>query len=474
MIKIDTDKNIDIESLEIEDLIDIDILQKFQDNFAESMDIASIIVDRKGNPVTKPSTYTEYCTNFIHSTCIGDNACAKSHLIAGEVAAKTGKPYIHECHAGLVDFAMPIIVKDIHIGTILGGQILNAEPKDEKYRAIAKRIEVNEEALLKSIKTVKKKTKKNIAAAAEALFIIANELSNIGYQELKLKGNSKKLESEIIKKNIQLKESEEISKLKTQFFATMSHELKTPLNIIFSSVQLLEDVYYKNEEIPPKETFAKYSKIMKQNCYRLIRITNNLIDINRIELGSYSLRFNNEDIVRVVEDITLSVVEFAKLKELQLTFDTDVEEKIIACDSEKLERIMLNLLSNAIKFTKPGGSIYVNMEDKNTYIAISVKDTGCGIPKCMSEKIFDNFVQVDSSLRRNVEGSGIGLSLVKSLVEMHGGTIEVMSELGIGSEFIIKLPTNLNKDKVVGKCDKKASLGDNVEKIKIEFSDIYM
>jgi signal transduction histidine kinase len=211
---------------------------------------------------------------------------------------------------------------------------------------------------------------------------------------------------------------------------------------------------------------------MKQNCYRLIRITNNLIDMNKIELGFYNMNFMNKDIVKVVEDISLSVVEFANLKKLELIFDTDVEEKVISCDSEKLERILLNLLSNAIKFTKPGGNIYVNVCDKGKYIVISVKDTGSGIPKNMLEKIFDNFVQVDNSLRRNAEGSGIGLALVKCLVEMQGGIIEVESELGVGSEFIVKLPAKINKNEVL--INENSSLDDRVEKIKIEFSDIYM
>lgn len=105
-------------------------------------------------------------------------------------------------------------------------------------------------------------------------------------------------------------------------------------------------------------------------------------------------------------------------------------------------------------------------------IFISVKDTGCGIPKNMLENIFENFVQVDNSLTRDAEGSGIGLCLVKSLVEMQDGKIEVKSELGVGSEFIIKLPVKINES--VGFVNNSQSLNDNVEKIKIEFSDIYV
>jgi signal transduction histidine kinase len=213
---------------------------------------------------------------------------------------------------------------------------------------------------------------------------------------------------------------------------------------------------------------------MKQNCYRLLRLINNLIDITRIDTGFLKVNLENHNIVSVVEDITLSVVDYARLKNINIIFDTETEEKITAVDSEKLERIMLNLLSNALKFTQPEGTIYVNVYDRDEYILISVKDTGIGIPKGMLNKIFDPFTQVDSSLKRNAEGSGIGLSIVKSLVEMHDGEISVKSLIEIGSEFIIKLPVKLLNSEINQFNRNGNSLNDNIEKIKIEFSDIYL
>ncbi len=134
---------------------------------------------------------------------------------------------------------------------------------------------------------------------------------------------------------------------------------------------------------------------------------------------------------------------------------------------------MLNLLSNCIKFTDDDGSIFVNIFDGEEYITLSVEDTGIGIPEEKVEIIFDRFRQVDKSFTRNYEGSGIGLSLVKSLVEMHDGTISVESKYGVGTKFTIKLPV-----KVLNKSKEKANISNNiintcVEKINIEFSDIY-
>lgn len=464
--------NIDIDSLEIEDVIDVDLLQRFQDNFAESMDIASVTVDRNGNPVTKPSSYTSFCMDFVHSTPIGDNRCAESHRRGGEEATRTGRPYIYTCHAGLIDFAAPILIEGKQIGTILGGQVLTKEPKKLRYIEIAEEIGVDGVEFVKSVENIKIITEKNVTAAAEVLFIVANALSKIGYEELKLKRISKSLETEVIKKNLLLEESDKYNKLKTQLFSTISHELKTPINIIYSSVQLLEKFYKDGSVIDIAKAFLKYGRIIKQNCYRLIRLINNLIDMNKIEVGFFSLHLKNNNIIRVIEDITLSIVEYASLKDINVVFDTEIEEKITAFDSEKFERIMLNILSNSIKFTKPGGKIDVTIYDRKEHILISVKDTGVGIPQDMLKKIFDTFTQVDDSFRRHAEGSGIGLSLVKSLVEMHGGEVTARSQLGVGSEFVIKLPIKLATES----NKHKYTAGDfnyNVENTKIEFSDIY-
>ncbi|AGX42845.1 PocR ligand-binding domain-containing protein [Clostridium saccharobutylicum] len=465
--------NIDIDSIEIKDVIDVNLLQRFQDNFAESLNIASVTVDKNGKPVTTPSSYTSFCMDFVHSTTLGDSRCAECHRKGGEEATRIGRPYIYTCHAGLIDFAAPILINGKQIGTILGGQVLTKEPEHSKYIQIAKAINVNETGFVESVKKIKILTEKNVSSAAEVLFIVANALSKIGYEELNLKRISKSLEIEVQNKNLLLQQSKEYNKLKTQLFSTISHELKTPINIIYSSLQLFENLQKGNSLKNTFKAFSKYSKIMKQNCYRLIRVIDNLIDMNKIEIGFFNMYLKNDDIIKIIEDITLSIVEYANLKNINVVFDTEIEEKITAFDAEKIERIMLNLLSNAIKFTNHGGKINVTVYDKDNYILISVKDTGTGIPQDMLEKIFNTFTQVDNSLRRQAEGSGIGLSLVKSLVEMHKGEITAKSQLGIGSEFLIKLPINLVENESNSDTHKTNHLNYNVENTKIEFSDIY-
>ncbi|WP_053955255.1 MASE3 domain-containing sensor histidine kinase [Inediibacterium massiliense] len=277
--------------------------------------------------------------------------------------------------------------------------------------------------------------------------------------------------AEALKRRIQ--EAEEQDKIKTEFFANLSHELRTPLNLIFSSIQLLE-LDFKNKDIWTNEKIVnKRMKVLKQNGYRLLRLVNNLIDITKIDSGYFELDIQNYNIVSIVEEITLSVVEYMKEKKIHLQFDTDIEEKIIACDPDNLERILLNLFSNAVKFTNPGGHVYVNVWDQKDGILIEVKDTGVGIPKDQLELIFERFKQVDKSLRRNHEGSGIGLSLVESLVKMQGGSIWVNSEVGKGTTFMIKFldhRVDVKKDESL----RNNTAQPYTERIHIEFSDIYV
>ena len=265
----------------------------------------------------------------------------------------------------------------------------------------------------------------------------------------------------------------EIEKMQQEFFANISHELRTPLNLIFGSLQLIKSV--EKEVLEKRNSLNKYIDIIDQNSKRLLKLVDNLIDSTRMKCGYYEYNPKNYDIVSFVENISMSVADFAKQNNIDLIFDTDVEEKIMAFDLEKLERIMLNLLSNSIKYNKAQGQIEVLLNDCNDTFVITVKDTGVGIPSDKLMYIFERFRQVENRFNKSTEGSGIGLSLVKDLIEIQGGTIEVKSELGVGSEFIIKLPVKiLSDDSNIDKVYFNNDYHDLVKRMNIEFSDIYI
>lgn len=193
MIKVLENNELDMGVLEIKDIIDIKLLQKFQDDFAFAMNCASVTVDKNGKPVTNPSSYTKFCDNFVHSTKKGDDRCAASHKRMGEEAARTGKPFVGACHAGLVDFATPIIVEGKLIGTVLGGQMLTETPKKNDFIQIAKEIDVDSDSIVEAVNEVNIVGIKHIEAAANVLFSVVNSLGKNGYNEIKLDMLSKRL-----------------------------------------------------------------------------------------------------------------------------------------------------------------------------------------------------------------------------------------------------------------------------------------
>ncbi|MGV8980805.1 ATP-binding protein [Clostridium sp.] len=275
---------------------------------------------------------------------------------------------------------------------------------------------------------------------------------------------------EVKKKNEMNKELQKLLISHEEFTANISHELKTPLNVIFSAIQLFQ-MYCDNGSLDQrKNTIIKYLDSMKLNSYRLSKLINNIVDSSKIQAGFFKLNLSNNNIVEVVEDIVMSVTDFTDSKGLQIIFDTDTEEKIIACDPEIIQRIMLNLISNAIKFSKVGDEIFVEVKDKNEFVEISVKDNGIGIEEKNLEVIFDRFKQVDKSLSRNVEGTGIGLSLVKSIVKLHGGSIYAESVFGKGSKFTVSLPSAKVID---GNILYNSKVKNEDESIKVELSDVY-
>lgn len=264
------------------------------------------------------------------------------------------------------------------------------------------------------------------------------------------------------------KSLEHLLKLKDEFLSSITHEFKTPLTVISSAIQVME-LICKDEMTDKMKGFV--DKI-RQNTYIQMRLVNNILDFIKTKSGHIKVSKKNMDIVIVTRKIIDSISFYASQKDISLTFSSTMKKRIIAVDDEKYERILLNLLSNAIKFTPPGKSVNVTISRKNQNVLIKITDEGIGIPKDKLETIFERFGQVESSLSRRAEGTGIGLSLVKSFAQSLGGDISVKSVPGKGSTFTIILP-----DEKAAEIEEAATARiENsrlVKSIAIEFSDIY-
>lgn len=294
-------------------------------------------------------------------------------------------------------------------------------------------------------------------------------------EDKKVKGyiivsRSTKMKKEFERIRLKYEEIKEYDKIRTEFFANLSHEVRTPINIIYSTIQLLNKE--KNNGIEAVANYyIKYEKTISQNCLRILRLVNNIIDLSRYDAGFFKPNFKNYDIVSVVEDTTMSTIPFCKNKDINLMFDTDVEELFVKLDATQMERVVLNLVANAVKFTTRGGDILVLLSVNKYFVDIRIKDSGPGIEKDMQEFIFERFVQTDKSLKRKQEGSGIGLAIVKSIVNLHEGIVKVEESDGRGTTILVRIP-NITME---GECEENNMIeGSSLnEKAEIEFSDIY-
>lgn len=261
---------------------------------------------------------------------------------------------------------------------------------------------------------------------------------------------------------------EKVMAMHEDFFSFIAHEFKTPITTINSTIQLLELVY-KDQMT---EKISHGIRTIKRNTYQQMRLVSNLLDITRAESGYLKIYKKNYDIVAMTNLIIESVQPFANSKNINVLFKSSISGMIIAVDDEKYERVILNIISNAIKFTPSNKNIYVDISCDINNVYIKVTDEGPGIPKEKMNVIFDRFGQVGSSYTRQGEGTGIGLCLVKLLLNAMNGDIKLDSIEGEGSTFTIILP---NKEADANQIVKMPEFTDDhlIKALNIEFSNIY-
>jgi signal transduction histidine kinase len=232
-------------------------------------------------------------------------------------------------------------------------------------------------------------------------------------------------------------ELRELDRAKSRFTANVHHELRTPLTLTLAPLEsMLGGEFGELTELQ-----REYLKTMHVNALRLLKLINNLLDLARIESRQLELRRRPLEVGRLVEDLVAGARPLAERKRIALTCEGTGELPLLHADPDALEKVFTNLIGNSLKFTEPGGRITVRGEARAGGIHFEVADTGLGIPSDQLERIFDRFAQVDTSATRRHEGTGIGLSLCKELVELHGGRIWAESEgPGRGSRLCLVLP----------------------------------
>lgn len=271
------------------------------------------------------------------------------------------------------------------------------------------------------------------------LLFIINSINKVKRLDTLVAKRTEELSKEIEKNKILFEQVLESERSKNNYFINLSHELRTPLNVINSVEQLITN-FNKSEKGMSRDKIDYYMDVMRNNTRRLLNLINNIIDTSKVENGKYRINKEENDIVYIVEEAALSLKESIKSSGIDLIIDTNVEEKIIKCDSQEIERCIVNLVSNATKFTPPGGTITVDIEDCDNWITIRVEDTGIGIDEKYHEAVFDRFNQVVDAYGEMKGGSGLGLTITKHIINLHNGKIYLKSKKNEGSIFTIYLP----------------------------------
>lgn len=410
--------------LYLTDLIDVEVLQRIQDAFAALTGMASLTTDVDGVPVTQGSNFTEFCTGYTRSTAIGRMRCEKCDKFGAHATWENGKPTTYYCHAGLIDYAAPIIADGKLVGCFIGGQVLDKAPDLQQIRKVAEEIGVEADGLVAAVQKIHILDKDNIDHAAQFLYTIANILSDMAYGKyLALQAN---------------KEIERAANMKSDFLANMSHEIRTPMNAVIGMAEMA-----LREDLPP--VAREYVHQIKSSGQALLTIINDILDFSKIESGKMDICPVEYETMSVINDVSNMLVTRLKDKDVELILDISpkLPHKLLG-DNIRIKQVLLNLATNAVKFTSHGQVIirmsHTVVSDDQIHLFVSVEDTGIGIKEEDMRKLFRSFQQVDSKRNRNIEGTGLGLAISRQLMELMDGELQVESEYGKGSTFSFSLP----------------------------------
>jgi signal transduction histidine kinase len=254
--------------------------------------------------------------------------------------------------------------------------------------------------------------------------------------ELKVRRRTRQLSRSRRKLQQSLRRLREHDRLKTEFFSNVSHELRTPLTMILSPVEQALERYGK--QLPAEVAYML--DVVGVNSRRLLELINRLLEFSKLEAGRLRLNVASVDLNRLVNKLTMAARPLTEQRQVELRVRCDPAVPVLGLDEEKVDTVVSNLLSNAIKFTPRGGVIDLETALEDNRVRVSIRDTGIGIAKADQARIFERFVQIDGSASREFPGTGLGLTLAKELVELHGGEIFVESEYSQGSRFWFHLP----------------------------------
>ncbi|UWG96456.1 PocR ligand-binding domain-containing protein [Dehalobacter sp. DCM] len=418
------------------EIVDIANLQRLMERLYLVSGISSGIIDTEGNLLVAVG-WRDICTKFHRVNCGTKALCRQSDLFIEKYLRQgkdSVKPYIwYECLNGLIDAAAPIIIEGEHVATIYQGQFLFEKPDIEKFLYQARKYDFDEIEYLKALDRVPIYSKEKLDGIMQYFIQLAVIFGEMGVDRLKLIESQKEAlqESEESLKNIQ-----QADQNKDAFINMLSHELRNPLASMMMSLTLLKNTPIEEEQA------INAIKIALRQGEQLTRIVDDLLDVTRITQNKITLQKERVELNKIVQ---MAVTDYnVQFSERGVTLETHLTSEIdLEADPARLIQVIGNLLHNSVKFSSKGDKtrVAVSRDEVTKEAVITIKDTGIGIKPEVLPNLFEPFMQVESTLDRSKGGLGLGLTIVKGIVELHGGTVSVYSQgLGQGTQFTIRLP----------------------------------
>ncbi len=415
------------DTLKLTDLIDVDMLQLIQDTFCDMCNIAIGITDENGVMITEGAMASDFCQNYNKKSPIGRKRCEMCDKFGGELALEQGRSVTYHCHAGLVDFAAPIMAHGKRVGHINGGQVRTEELNEERLLKIAEEIGVDPKGYLEAAKKIRFIEKEELDRITGFIYRMSAIISEMAYDRYSLIHA--------------YEEVERAAQMKSDFLANMSHEIRTPMNAVIGMAEMA-----LREDLPSNA--RGYINQIISSGKTLLTIINDILDFSKIEAGKMNIEEEEYEPMSLINDVANIINTRIGEKDVELILDIDpnLPYKLVG-DIDRLKQVIINLSNNAVKFTRQGQVVlkveYQRISSDEVYLVVAVQDTGIGIKKENIEKLFHAFQQLDSKRNRNIEGTGLGLTIAHRIITQMGGEIKVESEYEKGSTFSFMVPQRI-------------------------------
>lgn len=410
-------------NVHLSELLDMESVTVIQDSFYKMTGMASMIIDENGAPIVKGSHFSRFCVGLTRNTALGKARCESCGCMGAKRAMYSGKTEVYQCHAGLCDFAAPIIVDGRFMGAFVGGQVLMEKPDEERIRATAEELGIDPDVYVEAVHEIPVLDRKKIEDAADFLRVIANVFSAMAYNNYVTLNKTRELEK--------------FSRMKLEFMSTINFHIHKPLQEMLFLANSINRVEL------PKEAGEKLRKLEKMNQ----AVINTLADAM-----SYSeMTRTDSDIVETQYNLLklcegLQITYTGKLLDRPVDFLLNVDEDVptdLFGDAARIRQILVNLLNNAVQYTKEGTiSLHISKK-KTTYgllLCFEIADTGIGMSGEQVKDIQGMFDRAHEGQVIDEDVLAFGLGMTCQLVSAVYGSVNVQSTPGKGSTFLVSIP----------------------------------